>query len=159
MIVDYYLGKSTDSVGNTISDYLSYSDNNLEQDREYVPWTFPSTEAMPGYLNPPTLSKEDVEAFRSDKILQEMVRSVVNHYLKFLNNTSSWRATVSHNHIRITKMIRFLAMIGMKEEAGKIAKWCCERGGSKKVKATWESSVEFKPPWEAPVESKKEEEV
>lgn len=157
MIVDYYLGKGEDSLGNKISDYLSYSDSELEDERDYVPWVFPLPESMPGWANSPLLTEADVTKFRDDQLLKEMVRSSVNRYLKFLSNTYSWRNTASHNHIRITRMIRFLATIGLKEEAQKVAKWCSERGGSKISKANWTASVDFKPPWERVEENKEEQ--
>lgn len=155
MIVDYYLGKGEDNLGNKISDYLSYSNDSLEDERDYIPWVFPLPEAMAGWSEAPILSQDDVAKFKEDNLLREMVRSTINHYLKYLSNTQSWRNTVSHNHIRITRMIRFLATIGMKEEAEKVAKWCSDRGGSKLAKANWGAATSFKPPWDR--EEKKEE--
>jgi hypothetical protein len=159
MIVDYYLGKAEDSNSNTVNDYLSFDDERIAGYREYVPWVFPSAEASPGYVDAPVMDQEVVAKFKEDSILREMVRQVVNRYLKYLNGATGWRNSADPDHIRITRMIRFLATIGMKEEAQKVAKWCSERGGGKRVKATWESSVEYLPPWERKeekVEEKKE---
>lgn len=154
MIVDYYLGKSEDSSGYTVNDYLSSTDDWIAAQREFIPWAFPSPEASTGYADAPVMNQESVAKFKEDSILREMVRQVVNRYLKYLNGSQGWRNSADSDHIRITRMIRFLATIGMKEEAQKVAKWCSERGGSKRVRATWESSVEYLPPWD-----RKEEKV
>lgn len=157
MIVDYYLGKSEDKDGNTVNDYLTFDDDTISRERNFIPWIFPSSEQSHGYDDAPVMDEGIVAKFREDNILREMVRQVVNRYLKFLNNTDGWRNTSDHNHIRITRMIRFLATIGMREEAEKVAKWCSERGGSKKIKEGWLKSVEFKPPWDRKEESPQEE--
>lgn len=155
MIVDYYLGKSEDVNGYTVNDYLSASDDWISSQRDYIPFVFPSTDPSPGYTDAPVMDKEAVDKFREDTILREMVKQVVNRYLKYLNNADGWRNSADADHIRITRMIRFLSTIGMKEEATKVSKWCVERGGSKKIKTTWEASTEYKPSWER--EEKKEE--
>jgi hypothetical protein len=148
MIVDYFLGKSKDTSGYTVNDYLSSHDDWIASQRDYVPWAFPLPEASAGYVDAPVMDQESVTNFKEDSILREMVKQVVNRYLRYLNESQGWRNSADPDHIRITRMIRFLATIGMKEESQKVSKWCSERGGSKRVKATWESSVEYLPPWD-----------
>jgi hypothetical protein len=149
MIVDYFLGKGMDDDGRTVNDYLSLDDYNLESERGFVPWVFPSTEKSNSFPNAPIMDQDIVNKFREDTILREMTKQVVNRYLKFLNNTSAWRNTADAGHLRITRMIRFLATIRMSEEATKVAKWCTDKSGaSKKIKASWEEATNFKPEWE-----------
>ena len=149
MIVDYFLGRTTDSEGKTINDYLSMDNEALENDRGWVPWVFPSTEKSNNFPDAPILSQSDVEIFKEDSILKELVRQTTNHYLRFLNSTYKWRNTADPAHARITRMIRFLSTIGMSEESAKVAKWCIDRASaSKKIKTYWDAGSTFKPEWE-----------
>ncbi len=149
MIVDYFLGKIEDEDGRTVNDFLSLDDSTLESERGFVPWIFPSTENSNSFPGAQIMDQETVAKFREDTILREMVRQVVNRYLKFLNSTQGWRNTADAGHVKITRMIRFLATINMKEEASKVSKWCTEKSGaSKKIKASWEEATNYQPVWE-----------
>jgi hypothetical protein len=149
MIVDYFLGKCQDYSGKTINDFLSMNNEDLESKSDWVPFIFPSTDKSANFPNAPILDKDSVEIFRGDPLLKELVRQTTNHYLKFLNSTYKWRNTADSSHIRITRMIRFLATIGMLEEATKVSKWCIGRSAaSKKIKTYWDAGATFKPEWE-----------
>ena len=149
MIVDYFLGRTTDSESKTINDYLSMDNEALDNDRGWVPWIFPSTEKSNSFPDAPILDQKGVDQFRDDAILKELVKQTTNYYLKFLNSTYKWRNTADPAHNRITRMIRFLATIGMSEEAAKVSKWCIERSSaSKKIKTYWDAAATFKPEWE-----------
>jgi len=155
MITDFYLGNGTDSDGKSIHDYLN--NDNLDSGRAYVPWVFPSTESSSAYPDVPLLNQELVESIKNNTQFIEMVKKVVNHYLKFLSVYTGWLNSANHHHHRITRMIKFLSLIELKEEAVKVSEWCCSHSGaSKKIKNDWMQSASFVPSWNIDYSNKKD---
>jgi hypothetical protein len=101
----------------TLDQILDFTDDDMEYVHDYIQWAFPLT--VPSRFNPdaPLLSEEDIRHFKADKSLQATAVKLHNRFLKFLVNTHRWRQTHDHNHLRITRMLTFLSLIGL----GKLA--------------------------------------
>lgn len=133
-LVDFYRGQGTDTEGRTLKELWGWSDDVLEQVHDFVQWMFPLPE--PSRFNPdaPLLTAEDVAAFRSDELLQAQLRKSFERIVPFLGFARSADGSViegpnladrsaevwdypNHNWLRITRILRCLCLLGLKDEA------------------------------------------
>ena len=132
-LLSFYRGVAPDCEGRRLVDILAWDDDRLERIHDYIQWLFPLPEASRFNLNAPLLTPEDIKAFRSDSFLLNQVRGVLERLLTFLGLRLSkagvsrgdqfsvlsrrWLQPLSHNHLRMTRIILFLRHIGLDQEA------------------------------------------
>lgn len=117
-IIDFYRGKKPPSCNHFMSEVWSYSFTQLEDSHDYIQWIFPLDE--PSNFNPyaPVLTKEDIDEFKSDPLLLWRLLASVNMYMKFLSHQANiWVGEYDHNHLRITRMLKCLVIMGLHAEA------------------------------------------
>jgi len=93
-----------------------FSDEDLEATHNYIQWIFPTNE--PSEYNPeaPLLTEDDVHEFHNSGMMLELLESV-RQYMGFLKRNLGWRKGFDHNHLRITRMLKCLMLMGLVEEA------------------------------------------
>jgi hypothetical protein len=115
-LLEFYRGTGTDIRGRTFDDILAFSDDEMEKVHDFIQWIFPLPETS--FWNPdaPLLTPEDIAAFSESSpdhlILIHQVSLACARYMQFLANTESWRRPTDHNHLRITRALRFLTLAG-----------------------------------------------
>jgi len=134
--VQFYAGSGTDRDGRSFEALLDLDHNELESDHRYIAWLFPIPEKSSfGYFTP-RLSAAAIEAFRARPELREQLRRAFRHILDFYGlllledgearvveaSTFSHRARVwitegNHNYLRISRVLRSLACLGLRAEA------------------------------------------
>jgi hypothetical protein len=132
-IIAFYRGNGTDHSGRRIADILTWDHRRLEMVHDYIQWLFPLPE--PSRFNPeaPLLSAEDIAAFRGDPGLQRRVLQALDLLLDFLGlrraggtvvrgpafaaRARGWLSPANHNHLRLTRILLFLGLIGLEREA------------------------------------------
>ncbi|MCJ1323895.1 hypothetical protein MMC10_000556 [Thelotrema lepadinum] len=134
--------------GRTLSHILAWDDNDLESSHDYIQYLFPLPERSPVNPSAPLITKDVFLAFRADspegqalrKNLRKAFKRMLafygfdyikvstmlpgdpqhaaiksnNHQMRFQN----WVRRFDHNHLRITRIIRCLRLLGLEEEAG-----------------------------------------
>ena len=133
-IVDFYRGDATDTEGRMLSEYWTWSDDDLEIMHDYIQWMFPVSE--PSHYNPdaPVLTEDDIAEFTADKQLQINLKKSFGRILAFLGLARSdggsviegprfaervpeiWSAP-NHNWLRITRILRSLTSLTLETEA------------------------------------------
>lgn len=130
-ITDFYTGVDLDQHGRTLL-YILYKDNKWWEDcHDHIQWVFPTNK--PSKHNPlaPLLTPEDIAEFRSNSYIQGTARISFYRFLDFLglrydrsNNIvyagpefcsllpEVW-LTPNHNHLRITRCLEFLGLVGI----------------------------------------------
>ena len=129
----------------TLNKILAWGDDDLENSHDYIQYLFPLPEKSPVNPSAPLITKDVFVAFRADTPDGEALRSNLrkafnrmlafygfdlvtgmprdpslgvfvsnNHQTRFLN----WVRRFDHNHLRITRIIRCLRLLGLEEEAG-----------------------------------------
>ncbi|KAF8543098.1 opioid growth factor receptor conserved region-domain-containing protein [Trichophaea hybrida] len=129
------LHAGVDSRGRTLNIILSFPDQRLEYLHDYIQWLFPLPEASPFNYSAPVLYLATISAFRSSPVLRSRIRESFVRMLKFYGfkydeeggvviDTENWDKVArnwwrkfDHNHLRITRMIRSLRVLGLEKEA------------------------------------------
>lgn len=126
-----------DSSGRTLSSILAWDDKELEYRHDYIQILFPLPERSLYNFSAPVVDQETFEAFRSRPDLQVRLKESFSRILKFygfkLSETDTimevkiasnfsqasrnWVTRFNHNHLRITRIIRSLRVLGLEEEA------------------------------------------
>lgn len=131
----------TDSEDRTLSEILRFPDRDLEYHHDYIQWLFPLPEASPFNRNAPRIDRQTAEAFRTRPELRERMRESLVRMLEFYgfeaittaaacgfeirkasgidfqHKARFWLCRFNHNHLRITRIIRCLRVLGLEHEA------------------------------------------
>lgn len=132
-ITDFYAGVAPDSQGRYLADILAWDDERLEAVHDYIQWLFPLPEASAFNRDAPLLDAETMEAFREHAPLRENLRAAFQRMLAFYGFESAdglrraihfekrarvWLHYGNHNHLRITRILKSLRLLGLQDEAG-----------------------------------------
>lgn len=116
-LTDFYANQGQDAEGRTIGEIFLFSDEELEHTHNYIQWLFPLPEPSRFYSAAPLLSKEDITLFKESPELQAQVREALARMTYFYQFSAEVRCPGDHNHLRITRILRFLTLIGLTQEA------------------------------------------
>ena len=124
-IVDFYSGKTTDTSGRTLREIHTWGYNELENVHDYIQWLFPLAE--------PILDTEQIAKFHADAELHAQLLASLDMMLGFYgfqrNNLSivrsnsweersrNWLRLGNHNHLRLTRILKSLSLLGLKDHA------------------------------------------
>ncbi|MCA0201576.1 MAG: hypothetical protein LCH56_12175 [Proteobacteria bacterium] len=132
VILAFYNGTGFDAAGRSLEEIWSWDHRRLEMIHDFIQWLFPTPE--PSRFNPdaPLLSAGDVKAFRTSPELQARARRSLDLMLRFYGLTrdqamivrdeafahkAHWLQPLNHNHMRLTRIMIFLRLIGLVAEA------------------------------------------
>ncbi|RDJ35423.1 MAG: hypothetical protein DWQ19_11445 [Crenarchaeota archaeon] len=140
-IIDFYDDIGKDSSGRAFVDVVSFGFDEMEACHDYIQWLFPLRE--PSQFNPeaPLLTDEDIKRFKVgfkeyldrapnfegavDMFLSflgfEWVWSKGKNYFKLSPNWEerkyTWAEELNHNHLRITRFLSCLTLLGWRAVA------------------------------------------
>lgn len=141
-LLAFYHGRSTDDRGRTLADILRQDDAWLEHTHDYIQWLFPLEQ--PSGVNPsaPLITEPVKAAFLSDEALRERLRAGFERMLAFYGlqrdrgdlvkaaswdrRKDDWFTRSTHNDLRITRILRCLSILGLRDEAERLLA-CLER--------------------------------
>ena len=135
--------QAKDRRGRTRSSILAWSDDELEYHHDYIQLLFPLPEGSPFNPSAPVIDEVTFYAFRSRLELQTQLRASLQRMLhfygfQFASETGSgdhsqslkvvdgsnyseasrnWVRRFNHNHLRITRILRSLRVLGLEKEA------------------------------------------
>jgi len=116
-IIKFYQFKES-SCRHTLSDIWDWSNDQLEIEHDFIQWIFPLNEASSYNPDAPVLSIEDIKEFRNSPELQFRVMVSVHTFMRFLYRTvNPWCTEKDHNHLRITRMLKSLRLLGLEMAA------------------------------------------
>jgi hypothetical protein len=113
----FLAGTGTDHRARTVVDILALSDARLETVHDYIQWLFPLPERSGAQPDAPVLTPEDIAAIRYDSAAQANLRAATERMLVFLCANPHWLRAHDHNHLRISRIIRSLALLVGSDEA------------------------------------------
>ena len=136
MIIGFYSGEQPDHRGRYVHEMQQWSDDRLEVTHDYIQWLFPLPEPSGFNLAAPVLNRQSIQEFRTRPGLQEKLRVsflrminfygiearlgeriTVNRAPNFAANATVWLSPGNHNHLRITRILRCLSLLGLEAEA------------------------------------------
>lgn len=141
-VVDFYRGSSVETV-------WADTDDRLERRHDYIQWLFPLPEPSRFSVTAPILTQADVAVFRGDVTLQDRVRRSLARMTLFFSRTRAWRRPHDHNHLRITRIIRCLTLLGMAPDAAGFLDWVLSEypDAPASTRAYWSGALQEHPPW------------
>ena len=132
-ILDFYKGSGGNSGGWRLQEILEWSDEELEEVHDFIQWLFPLPEHSQANPYAPLLDPATISAFHNDEKLRRELRSSLDRMLLFYGFTrhqdsifegehfrtraANWLTPGNHNHLRLTRMIRSLRILGLEVEA------------------------------------------
>jgi hypothetical protein len=133
-LVQFYSGESPDHAGRFLRDIQRWPDDRLEAVHDFIQWLFPLPEPSPVNPSAPVLDTETVKAFAMSPELQDTLRisfrRMLNFYgleqtqsgavdpaSNFSGRSSNWLHPGSHNHLRITRILKCLCLLGLRAES------------------------------------------
>ena len=132
-LVDFYLGQRADTQGRTIESLWAWDDARLEEEHDYIQWLFPLVEKSRFNPDAPVLTAIDIHTFNASDNLKKRVLTSFKRMLQFyglqcvedqdvINTTTAdafserredWLNWGNHNHLRITRMLTSLRLLGL----------------------------------------------
>jgi hypothetical protein len=133
-LLRFYLGGAADDRGRLLAEILRQDDDWLEVTHDFIQWLFPLQEASGANPGAPRVDAVTRNAFRGDPLLQRHLRASLLRMLAFLGlqfdasgaivpsgdwprRRREWFNHDTHNSLRVTRMIKSLALLGMEPEA------------------------------------------
>lgn len=137
-LIDFYSGKRGDDKGRMIFEIQGWDDVMLEGCHDQIQWMFPLPERSRFNPSAPLLTPDIIEQFRADNDLKEMLRLSFKRMMIFYGLVveptgriavgpdfvikSSWLTPDNHNHLRLTRIIRSLRLLGLEAESMELFK-------------------------------------
>jgi len=135
-IVRFFERSATDRDGRTLDDLLNLDHSELESDHRYIQWLFPTPEKSAFGFFTPRLSDVAIQAFHARPELRDQLRRALRHSLDFYglhlletpqlrvteaptfsHRARMWITEGNHNYLRISRILRCLACLGLEREA------------------------------------------
>lgn len=136
-LLAFYRQEAPDSQGRTLADIWQQSAVWLECTHDYIQWLFPLREASAFSARAPQLTPADIEAFRTESLLRQNLGRSLQLMLNFYGleatqteagqciqpkaywdpDLAHWFHVNDHNHLRLTRILRSCALLGLRQEA------------------------------------------
>jgi hypothetical protein len=137
-LLRFYRGDAPDSEGRRIEQLWTQDDDYLERVHDYIQWLFPLRERSGFNPDAPVLTEADVAACRDSPDLRARLRQSLDRMLAFYgfrwtngpetapaieraenyaDRAANWLGAGNHNHLRLTRILRCLTILGLVEEA------------------------------------------
>jgi hypothetical protein len=135
-IIGFYGGTGPDHRGRYLHEIQQWDDDQLETVHDYIQWLFPLPEPSGFNAAAPILTRESMQEFLTRPELQQKLRVslllMLNFYglearsggqvtvtrsPNFATKATGWLSPGNHNHLRITRILRCLTLLGLEAEA------------------------------------------
>ena len=132
-LILFYIGSHPDSRGRLLAEILEQDDYWFEATHDYIQWLFPNEDKSRVTPMAPTITKEIKVEFHKDEILQQHLKASFCRMLAFyglaktvngVEKSANWETRKlnwftkdTHNNLRITRILKCLCSLGLKDEA------------------------------------------
>lgn len=143
-LLRFYRHAGTDPRGRTLRGIRAFGTDRLESTHDFIQWLFPLPEASGANPLAPVLTAADIETFAADAALREELLRSLDVMLRFYGLERSGQAAATrvsrgadyaarsrdwlgrpHNFLRVSRILRSLALLGCADEAGALLR-CLE---------------------------------
>lgn len=132
-IVNFYHGFIPNDKGWTLCDILDLTDEQLESVHDYIQWMFPTFEASQFNLDAPVFTADSAIEFVKSGVIMDNAQRAFYRILEFYGMvyhgvtnkevvtrydfSNNWVTSGNHNFLRLTRILKFLNIVGMHNEA------------------------------------------
>ena len=144
-----------DDHSRTFDEILGWDDARLEMVHDYIQWIFPLPERSGANPEAPVLDSASIAAIRSSAEMQGRLRAAFERMLAFYGfalerdtvvegqqfaaASRNWLHAGNHNHLRLTRMLRSLRVLGLGHEAALL--WEALRSVSERERAAGRRTI------------------
>ena len=125
-IIGFLSGEQPDSEGRMLREIQEWPDARLENVHDFIQWMFPLTEPSPVNPEAPVLDPETIREIRSRPEVQQNIRASLERMRGFYERSGYWITPGNHNHLRITRILKSLRLMGLDPEAEAFFTWLSE---------------------------------
>lgn len=140
-IVQFYSGEGSDHIGRSLETILSYTDENLEMMHDYIQWLFPLEKLSPVNPSAPAVGRDTQIEFRNNTSLRSNLCRACRRMLRFYGlsctvaafpsqrirpdrdfvvKSRNWMTPFNHNHLRLTRILKSLRLLGLASCSGSL---------------------------------------
>ena len=116
-IVGFLEGKTPDHRGRMLSTLWNQTDDDAENNHDYIQWMFPLDEPSQAISGAPVLNDFDIDEVRENQLAIGNLEESARWFLGFLERNDHWITNYDHNHLRITRVIKSLRLLASDEAA------------------------------------------
>jgi Opioid growth factor receptor (OGFr) conserved region len=135
-IIGFYSATEPDHRGRYLHEIQHWPDEQLESVHDYIQWLFPLPERSGFNVAAPVLNPESIQEFRTRPDLRGNLRNsflcmmnfyglevrtgerlIITRTSTFATKAAKWLSPGNHNHLRITRILRCLTVLGLEPEA------------------------------------------
>lgn len=132
-LVSFYRGTGRDDEGRRLAEILQWPDERLEYTHDYIQWMFPLKERSQFNAAAPVLDEGAIAAFLEDaglraELFESLKRMLVFYGFewnegavrrtgRYVERAREWVTPGNHNHLRITRILKCLTLLGLADEA------------------------------------------
>jgi len=149
-ILAFYLGTGANDEGVTFQDMLEADDTDLEHSHTFIQWLFPLPERSHMQPSAPVLTAEDEVEFITNEELRKRLLQALDLMVGFYERTAFWTRAHDHNHLRITRIIRSLTLLGLPEKAKEFHDWVQKTAPERipgRTRWYWSEALNRHPAW------------
>ena len=167
-LLGFYAGTRHDDRGRFLREIHRWPDHKLEQTHDYIQWLFPLAERSGFNPEAPILDTKTIREFRSRLELRRNVQSSfrrmlafygmesqeagelrVTRSVSFAERSENWLTPANDNHLRITRILKSLRLLGLEAEAAAFFECLANIYRLESAKATPRISEETFTYWQA----------
>jgi len=146
LVVEFY-GGGRDDRGRTLEQLWTWTDDRLEAVHDYIQWMFPTIQ--PSGVNPfaPLVTADSIRAFEERPELRDRLRRSLDRMLsfyglrrldttgqariemdpqRFASRARTWLHPGNHNHLRLTRIMQSLEVLGLRPDAAALQRCLLE---------------------------------
>ena len=116
-LVGFLEGKTPDHRGRTLSMLWRQTDDDAENNHDYIQWMFPLDEPSQAVNGAPVLSDFDIDEIKENQLAIGNLEGSARWFLGFLERNDHWITNYDHNHLRITRAIKSLRLLTSNQAA------------------------------------------
>jgi hypothetical protein len=110
-VVTFLQEQSAGPSGLMLKEILTYNDEQLEREHNYIQWLFPLMEESQQVHDAPVLTKEEISVLINDDLAIQNQVKAVERMLQFYRDTNHWLTMMDHNHLRITRILKSVRLL------------------------------------------------
>ncbi len=151
-LISFLRGTGSDGQGRLHADILKFSDEELEEVHDYIQWLFPLREKSMAVPDSPVLEREEIVGqLRSDTEVRANMLRALERMKRFYGDSDHWLEQGDHNHLRITRILKSLCLLGLRQEAINFHNFILQRVESaqpvtEESLAHWQNSISLNSP-------------
>lgn len=131
-LVAFFEGSAPDDRDRFLTDILAFDDEQIERVHDFIQWLFPMPERSGANPSAPILDQAAIDEFHARPELRAALRLSFDRMLAFYGfarhgdlivksasfpRSSGWLSAGNHNHLRLTRILRSLSILGDREGA------------------------------------------